>query len=325
LGRHAGERRPLLGQEGAAVIVERRYPARVVRRQPGGHQVGPVLVRLLAAGKRLGGLAQGGVIRRRPAQDHRRPVVLGPQAQLAARRGGQARRALVVAEQAVQAPAGEIQGGHQIVEAAFVEQPGQVVHGPRGGAVGFLGGGIQHAVARFAPQFRRRAFVHHLEMGGDPGFQGEAAQQGFAERMDGADIGAVRGVGDFGEHAADTGQVGMVERHTGLLAVVFLQGVVVHHRPFAQQPRQPVGHLGGRGLGIGQAKNMARAHPAQQQPHDPVGQHVGLAGPRVGGDPGRNARLRRVGLNPGGLCAGFLHSPSSPPTALQARTRARWS
>ncbi len=244
-------------------------------------------------------------------------------------------------KQGGQLAAREIQFRHQGIEIAFPDQPGQMIHGPGGGAVGLCRGVVQDTVAGFHAQFRRRAFVHDLEMRGDPGFQREAAQQAFAERMNGPDVGAVGGVRDLGEQAAHAGQViafalRLRQGNTRLVAVAFHQRVVVHHRPFAQQGAQAVGHFRGRRLGIGQAQDVARAHAAHQQADDAVGQNMGLAGPGIGRDP--------IGFMgpPGGLlgfrrlAAGFAHplghAPSpppfpspSPPTLLQARTRAKWS
>ena len=57
------------------------------------------------------------------------------------------------------------------------------------------------------------------------------------------------------------------------------------HRPFPQTLKQPVLHLAGGGLGVGQAENMLRFHPAQQQPRDAVGQNLGLARPGIGRKP----------------------------------------
>ena len=65
------------------------------------------------------------------------------------------------------------------------------------------------------------------------------------------------------------------------------------HRPFAQPPEQAVLHLGRGGLGVGQAQDVLRLDPVQQQPRHPVGQHAGLARPGIGRQPGRGRRDRR--------------------------------
>jgi hypothetical protein len=106
------------------------------------------------------------------------------------------------------------------------------------------------------------------------------------------------------------------------------QGLVRHHRPLAQPAEQPALHLGGGRLGVGDAEHLFRIDPGQQQARHPVDQRLGLAGPGVGGDEGRDCWIGRRALRIavfGEGEDGQGHSPSSSPLVDHSDTRARWS
>ena len=84
----------------------------------------------------------------------------------------------------------------------------------------------------------------------------------------------------------------------------------------AVQPRQPLEHLvrhvGGGGLGEGDAEDFRRIDAAQQQVDHALRQHIGLAGAGIGGDEGRDVRDRRPrparGARRAGMVRGRGHS-----------------
>ena len=72
--------------------------------------------------------------------------------------------------------------------------------------------------------------------------------------------------------------------------------VVFERRPFGQRIEYRFRHVGGGGLGEGEAKNFGRIGAAQQQPDDALRQHIGLARAGIGRHPGRHRRIRRLAL-----------------------------
>ncbi len=136
--------------------------------------------------------------------------------------------------------------------------------------------------------------------------------------MDGLDLQTARGLQGAGEQGARERQVGRALVDGCQLG---MERGVVHHRPVAQALEQPVLHLGGGGLGEGDAKDRLGTSPPQQQAGDAVDQGAGLARPRVGGDEGREGRLGGEDL---GIGAHASPSPASPMTC-HSHTRARWS
>ena len=69
------------------------------------------------------------------------------------------------------------------------------------------------------------------------------------------------------------------------------QRPVAEARPLRERGENALGHVGGRGLGVGEAEDLRRRRSAEQEPQHPLGEHVGLAAARVGGDPGRAPRV----------------------------------
>ncbi len=77
---------------------------------------------------------------------------------------------------------------------------------------------------------------------------------------------------------------------------LFQQWVIPQHGPFAKAFEQPILHLAGGSLGIGQAQNVLGLHSAQQQARDPVCQNPCLARARIGGEPCRRIGARGLHL-----------------------------
>ncbi len=100
------------------------------------------------------------------------------------------------------------------------------------------------------------------------------------------------------------------------------------HRPFAQTAEEAILHLGRGGLGVGEAEDVLRFHPAQQQAGDAVGQDAGLARSGIGGQPGRGGGFGGLHLPfGGGLHHGCFPTGSAAGWAVVSHSpkRDRWS
>ena len=82
---------------------------------------------------------------------------------------------------------------------------------------------------------------------------------------------------------------------------------VGEHRPGAEAGEEPALHLGGGGLGVGEAEDALRLGAGEQQPRHPVDQDPGLARAGVGGDPGRGVGAARPA--PARASASFIAPP----------------
>ena len=176
------------------------------------------------------------------------------------------------------------------------------------------------------------AVVQFGELRRHPGLQRKAPQQAGAKAVDGLDAQPAGGFDGARKQFSRGGEVAVV-RHIAM-AKLQQRGAQIgsgHHRPTPQQREQPVLHLGRGGLGIGQAQDMLRLHPVQQQPRHPVGQHPRLARPGIGRQEGRGLRIGGDDLPVKGGMAG--HAASSGPTGSGAASsevchspcRDRWS
>jgi hypothetical protein len=160
-----------------------------------------------------------------------------------------------------------------------------------GGGQGGGGPGEGDAVDRLAGEagdLGGALVLEHLEARRDAGLEGEAAQQLFAEGVDGLDLQAAGGLQGAGEEAAGGGEVVV---RGGDVAQPGAQFAIFHDRPFAQAVEQAPLHLGGRRLGVGDAEDGPRRGAAQQQAGDAVDQGGGLARAGVGGEEDRGARV----------------------------------
>ena len=191
-----------------------------------------------------------------------------------------------------------------------------------------LGQPVHHLLA----QQRRAPFVHLDEGRRHPCLQREAAEQRRAKCVDRLDLQPARRLDRTREKPACPCK--------GVVADAAFQPkfgqrgpqrALLQHRPFAQPLEQPVLHLAGRRLGVGQAQDALRLDPFQQEPRHPVGQHPRLARPGIRRQPCRGAGVGSLNLPlAGGVPA---HASSSRPTgcrsagALRSHSpnRARWS
>ena len=185
-------------------------------------------------------------------------------------------------------------------------------------------GALRHRVDHLGAQKLRGAVLHLGELRADPGFERKPPEQTRAEGVDRLDPQAPRRLDGAGEQRAGRAQRDRMRRAELLQRAA--QAGILHHRPFAQAPEQAVLHLGGGGLGVGQAQDVLRIGAVEQQPRHPVGQHPGLAGARIGRKPGGIGRVGGADLPLGRVVAD--HPTSSPSAACEkshSPKRDRWS
>ena len=236
----------------------------------------------------------------------------------------------MVRDQAAQSGALPDQPGHELLETLLLGVDRDLRDGRvltvLGTALGAVLGPGQHLLARLLQQLRRRAFVEHLEVRRDARLQGKAPQERLAEGVDGQDLHAAGRVQHPREELPGAGQDGGIGRVVDQLAELLDQILLGQRRPARQAVGQAVGHLRRRRLGEGQAEDARRRGAVQHQAQYPVGQHLGLAGARRGGDPDRIAGPGRGALGGAGggarIFGGSAHPSSSPP-APHSLTRDR--
>ena len=147
------------------------------------------------------------------------------------------------------------------------------------------------ATARIRHQGRRLALVHDLEVRRDVGLEREELQQPLAEGVQSLDLEPARRFDRSGEQLPGEGE----RRRTGPAGAgrdnVLRERLVVEARPFGERHEDAAGHIGGGGLGEGQAEDLRRLRPSEQQPQHALGQHMRLAAAGIGGNPGRAGRI----------------------------------
>ena len=166
-------------------------------------------------------------------------------------------------------------------------------------------------------QFARFALRKNLEMGRHVRLQRKTGQEGLTEGVDGLDTDAARRLQHPGEQAAGGGDPGIVGRLAGQFGQRLADLRFRLRRPIGQDIIEAHGHLRRRRAGEGQAQNGLGPGARQHQAKHPVGQNLGLAGPRRSPDPGRMGRIGGEHLRGG-------HS-SPPPPADHSAIRARWA
>ena len=193
-------------------------------------------------------------------------------------------------------------------------------------AVGLRRGFEQHAHAQPLDQLGARAVLQHLEARRDIRLERKLVQQPRAERVDGLHLQSARRVERLREQASRMRALLHVRPAALDAGDLGVERLVGERRPFRQRLEHAVRHVGGGGLGVGEAEDLLRRRAAQQQPDHALRQHMGLARARIGGDPGRRGRVGRGVLDVEDI-GGNLHSTpsSSSPPADHSATRARWS
>ena len=198
--------------------------------------------------------------------------------------------------------AGEIglQGGDVAAELVGRDEARE---GSEGGAHGGGTGVREHVLARLGQGVLGVAIVNQAEVRGERCFQREAAQQRLAEGVDGADLHAAGEV----EHRCEQGTGGGQDL-AGWLDVEGAefggQKGVVEGDPFAEGILEAHGHLGGSGLGEGEALDAFGLGAGQHEAEQAIGEELGLAGTRRGGDERGDRRVGGLELFDVGSGAG---------------------
>ncbi len=180
--------------------------------------------------------------------------------------------------------------------------------------------GVQHLLAQGAGL----AVLEHAEPRGDAGLEREAAEQRLAEGVDRLDFqpaGGFERAGKEGagacEPAGRNGLGGLAEGSERLP-----ECRVVEHGPRAERPEQAVLHLGRGGLGVGQAEDLLRVGPGEEQARHPVGQDAGLARAGIGRHPARDRGGGGADLGGDGV---LHHAVSGSSPSAHSPLRDRWS
>ena len=156
------------------------------------------------------------------------------------------------------------------------------------------GGPGQEALAGLGQKPRGFGLLHHLEMAGNVRLQRKLVEDRLAKGVDRLDLQPARRLQRAGEELA-----GLLHRllarasSLGKLGQSVGQRRVRHGRPLAEPGKDTGRHFRRRRLGEGEAQNLRRIDAGQKQPHDPLGQDVGLAGAGIGRDEDRAFRIRR--------------------------------
>jgi hypothetical protein len=298
LGGHPRPRRTLLRQQALRPLGPARGALRRRQLQP-SHQALPTRpVVGIAAGFQQPRRGYRLVMHRAcPGRDQRRLMRILRQVEMPADGAAQRLERPGAAQRLRQSLAVLVQGADQLREAVRRDQAGQRLQ-RRG-----LGRAGQDRLPRLGQQRRRIGILDDSELRGEPGFQRKRAQQGLAEGVDGADAHAAGMVQHPAEQIAGGIEVAPVRRPAEQGREPRRQRRLRLHRPAAEVAGQARRHLRRRRLGEGQAQDGARPRARrQQQPQHAIGQHLGLARPGRGADPGGGERIRGPAL----LVFGFL-------------------
>ena len=114
--------------------------------------------------------------------------------------------------------------------------------------------------------------------------------------MDGLDAEAAAGrfenAGEEGAGALAQPGFRLLAKHGELVREI----LILEAHPISEPAMDALRHLGGAGLGEGQAEDRRRIHPGQKQPQHPGGEHMGLAGAGRSRQRGMVARRRGAKL-----------------------------
>ncbi len=169
------------------------------------------------------------------------------------------------------------------------------------------------------PQLSAVGVIEFAETGRDAGFEWEAAEEPAAECVDGFDPEAAGRLERLRKQLARL--VDVFGRFVLKLRQLVDERRFVHDAPRAEALEQARLHLGGGGLGVGDAQDGVWLCAIEEKPGDAVNQDFRLARSGVGCDPDRMIRQGGVGL---ALRGGLVFRPwrvggrrhSSPPSSI---------
>ena len=189
-----------------------------------------------------------------------------------------------------------LQGADEVGEVIGADEAGE--EGDGGGV-----GVFEDGVAGGAHLGFGLGVLDELEVGGEGGLEGEAAEEGLAEGVDGADAHAAGKVEDGGEEGPGVGAGGGGPGNFEGLELG-VEERVVEGDPVAEAVLEAEGHLGGGGLGEGEALDAGRGGSAEHEAEHAVGEELGLAGAGGGFDEGGDLGVGGLGLFVDGALAG---------------------
>ncbi len=193
----------------------------------------------------------------------------------------------------------------------------------------------QHAEADLAEKLRLRRLVEDAETGGDIGLERKMMQQPRAEGVDGLHLQSAWRLQCHSEQPPRE----RAPRRVRLNVRDSLDGCgerdMVERGPAAQLVEHAVRHIGGGGLGKGDAEDLCRVDAVEQQTDHAQRQDMRLAGSGIGRHPRRGRGIRRLDLQAPQVVgndavdllrrAHYSLSASSGPATDHSFTRARWS
>ena len=171
--------------------------------------------------------------------------------------------------------------------------------GPAERAVGLARRLQHHVEAELFEKLVLLGLVEHLEARRDIGLQRKQVQELGAEGVDGVDLQSARRLQRQREELPRALPPPGVDPLLAGLAHRLVERRVVQHRPRPQVVEHAVRHVGGGGLGEGDAEDARRIDARQQQPDHALRQDVRLARAGIRRDPGRAGRVRGRGLHLG--------------------------
>jgi hypothetical protein len=172
------------------------------------------------------------------------------------------------------------------------------------------------------------ALVEHREAGRHVRLEGDEVQKALAEGVDGVDLEPARGLHRPGEEGARRPQA-VASRGLALQGLQLAgERRIVQRHPAPEPLEHPDRHVGGGGLGEGEAQDPAGRRAGEEQAQHPVGEHLGLARAGVRRHPGGRPRVRGPALVVDRLvrdveAAGHAPSSSTPLASDHSFTRAR--
>ena len=192
-----------------------------------------------------------------------------------------------------------------------------------------LGGRFEQHVQRSRSISSRSARVlQHLEARRDVRLERKLMQQPRAEGVDGLHLQPARRLQRLRKQPARVRAPRGVGPAAPISAISLVERGVVERDPFGERVEHAVRHVGGRGLGEGEAEDLRRRRAASSSRITRCASTWVLPEPALADDPGRHApdRTPRAGVeHVGGDAARSFQPSSSSPPADHSLTRARWS
>ena len=196
-------------------------------------------------------------------------------------------------------------GLEEALGAAFAEAQAERLQVADQAQISLLLGADQQIGQSRAGEQLLLAALQRAEARGESRLGGKGGEQALCEGVDGLDAQAPA---PRLEHAGEQG-ARLIEA-VGIVRLAQAEQLLAKLRILEPYPEgeplvDSLGHLGGPGFGEGQAEDRRGIGPRQQQPKDPRGEHVSLAGSGRGRKSGMVARRRGAQLVAFKSCEGL--------------------